>query len=235
MLRRELSPGRPAPRLRFGSPLVRLPLSLLALGWAAGRAGRALWWLARHPRTLALLTLAAGLVAIRLRWGWAPLAWPGAILVVVAGVWWARFPDSFRRQVTLRLLGRWRRFIYWRDWQPAMVTAGLAHAPAHGATLPRLRKVISTAEYDTLRVRMLPGQTVDTWRDAAPKLAQTWSLRAVRVGRDPRRVQDVLLTCRRRGVPASDIPAVTKPAPVLEEQPEPAARGAFPRQPRRAS
>jgi S-DNA-T family DNA segregation ATPase FtsK/SpoIIIE len=231
MLRRELQPGRPVPRLRFRGPSVHLPLWLLAAGWLGTVLARLLLWAAFHPRSTVAVIVAVGL------WlhpppGWQPLLLAAAIVV---GVWWARWPDSFRRQVTLRVAARRRRFHYWRDWQPAMVTAGLSLTPGLGGSLPLMRSVTTDGGTDTVRVRMLPGQTPDQWQAAAPRLATTWQLRAVRVRRVLNRPQELDLICRHRPVPVADIPRVTKLEPVEDQQPAAPRPGPFPRAPRGAS
>jgi S-DNA-T family DNA segregation ATPase FtsK/SpoIIIE len=235
MLRRQLSVGRPVPRLRFRGPNLHVPLWALGAGWALVGIGRAAWWLVLHPRTAVMLAALVMAWAVWLRWGWAPYGWSSSAAAVVAGVWWARWPGSFHRQVTLRLQAWWHRFGYWRDWQPAMVTSGLAHAAALGASLPRLRAVTTDGVTDRVRVRMLPGQTLEQWQAAAPKLATTWQLRAVRMRRVPNRPQDLDLFCRRRAVPVADIPHVTEPPVAVDPEPEAPPRGAFPRAPHRAS
>jgi S-DNA-T family DNA segregation ATPase FtsK/SpoIIIE len=238
ILRRQLSAGTPPPRLRFRGPNLHVPLWALAAGWALAGAGRAVLWLVLHPRTAVVLAIVVLLAAGVIRWGWAPYGYACAVASVVFGLWWARWPESYERQVAWRLQGWWRRFIYWRDWQPAMVTSGLAHAAALGASLPRLRSVTTDGAVDVVRVRMLPGQTLEQWQAAAPKLATTFQLRAVRVRRVLNRPQDVDLTCRRRSAPVPDvtpIPAVTEPAVADDPQPQAPSPGAFPRAPRRAS
>lgn len=215
-----------------------MPLWVLAAGWCAGQLLRAVLWLVLHPRSALALAAAVMAWAVWLRWGWAPYGWSLSAAAVVLGTWWARWPASFHRQVTGRLRARWRRFLYWREWQPAMVTSGLALAPALGASLPSLRRVRSDAHRDVLRVRMLPGQTLEQWQAAAPKLATTFSVRAVRVRRVNGRPQDLDVLCLRRAlappIPAP-VPAVTEPDPVEPEQPATPRPGAFPRAPRRAS
>lgn len=233
MLRRELSAGRPAPRLRFRGPHLHVPLWLLALGWALVGTGRAALWLVLHPGAAVAL---AGVVlawALWLRWGWAPYGWTGSSTAVVLGVWWARFPGSFGRHVTDRVHAAWRRLVvYRREWQPAMVTCGLAHAPALGSSLPRLRRVRIDGPQDVVRVRMLEGQTPEQWRAAAPQLARVFEVRAIRVRTVPDQLRELDLLCRRRGTARAPIRHVTEPEPVDDTQPATPRPGAFPRQPR---
>jgi hypothetical protein len=192
MLQRRLAPGPAVPRLRFRAPNVHVPLWLLALGWLGTLVLRVLLWAATHPRSAA-----AGLLALWLVLHPPPAWQPLAIAAVVAlGVWWARWPRSFRRHVSARAQAAWRRlWVYRRDWQPAMVTS------------------------------VLPGQTIEQWQQAAPRLAQTWGLRIVRVRRtsDP---QVLTLVGRRQAARGNYL------APAASTLEQPATRqGAFPRHP----
>lgn len=228
MLRRTLAPGPAVPRLRFRAPSIHLPLWLLGLGWLAGRLLVALVWLVLHPRSAAALLTLAGCWLLWLEQGWRPFLWAAALLAVPLGLWWARWPDTFQRHVQARAHAAWRwLWVYRRDWQPAMVTSGLSLAPGLGGALPTLKGVRVADGWDLVRVRMLPGQTLEQWQTAAPRLAQTWGLRVVRVRRtgDPQ----MLTLLGRRQVKGS-----LAPAPATLEQPatEPARpRGAFPRHP----
>lgn len=249
MLRRELSPGPAVPRLRFRGPHLHVPLWLLAAGWLLNRALAGTVWLVRHPRSALVLAGAVLAWAVWLRWGWAPYGWGGSCAAVLLGVWWARWPESFARQVTGRARSRWRWLaVYRRDWQPAMVTSGLSLTPGLGGSLPTLRRVRAGYGRDVLRVRMLPGQTLEQWQAAAPKLATTWSVRGVRVRRVTGRPRDLDVVCLRRIITAAEvphaaatppqpveIPAVTKPGPPEDPQPATPTPGPFPRAPRRAS
>jgi S-DNA-T family DNA segregation ATPase FtsK/SpoIIIE len=233
MLRRQLSAGRPVPRLRFRGPNLHVPLWLLGAGWALLAGARALWWLVVHPRTALALAGAVLLWAVWLRWGWAPFGWTSSSAAVVLGVWWARFPESFGRHVTDRVHAGWRRLsVYRREWQPAMVTCGLAHAPALGSSLPRLRRVRIDGDTDVVRVRMLEGQTPEQWRAAGPQLARVFEVRTIRVRTVPNRLRELDLLCRRRGTARALNRHVTEPEPVEDTQPATPAQGAFPRQPR---
>jgi S-DNA-T family DNA segregation ATPase FtsK/SpoIIIE len=222
MLQRRLAPGPAVPRLRFRAPNVHVPLWLLALGWLGTLVLRVLLWAATHPRSAA-----AGLLALWLVLHPPPAWQPLAIAAVVAlGVWWARWPRSFRRHVSARAQAAWRRlWVYRRDWQPAMVTSGLSLTPGLGGALPTLKRVSVDADWDLVRVRMLPGQTIEQWQQAAPRLAQTWGLRIVRVRRtsDP---QVLTLVGRRQAARGNYL------APAASTLEQPATRqGAFPRHP----
>lgn len=232
MLRRELTPGTPPPRLRFRGPNVHVPLWALAGGWLLAVAVRGLvaavrWWRVSVPAVLGW--------SLWLRWG-VVLLWGVLALGVLLAGWAWRWPASFRTQVADRVLSRWRwLWVYRRDWQPAMVTTGLAFRPQLGASLPRLRWVRSTSSTDVVRVRMLPGQTVDDWREQAARLAQVFGARSVRVQRDLAQLQDLLLIVRRRAgtkIEKLEVSSVTELHADAPTAPVPPATSPFPRAPR---
>ena len=105
------------------------------------------------------------------------------VLVVALVVWRVKSPASFARYCSRPVLASVRRvFVYWRHWQPAMVTTGLAVRPwSKAETLPRLGRVRRTACGDVVLARMLPGQTVEDWASEAGALAQTFNATACRV------------------------------------------------------
>lgn len=231
ILRRELRPEARPPSLRFRPPNVHVPLWLLAVGWLFVLAWRLVRWLAVHPRSTVVLLVA----------GWLVLSNRVLPALVVAGivagvlcVWWAFWPGSMERRVLAPVQLALREWLtYRRDWQPAMLTAGLALREAWGGDLPTLRSVRSDAGRDVLRVRMLPGQTAERWQDAAPALAQTFGVRGIRVRRIPDRPQELalLVTARKN----SRIRHVTELPPVPAQEQQPATGGAFPRRPREAA
>jgi S-DNA-T family DNA segregation ATPase FtsK/SpoIIIE len=229
VLRRELRPDSRPPSLRFRSPNVHVPLWLLALGWLLVLTWRGLRWLCRHPRATVVLAVTGALV-------WTDTVMPAGVvlalgLCVLTG-WWAVDPGTFRAVVLERVQLRLREwFTYRRDWQPAVLTAGLTLRDSWGGDLPTLRSVRADAGSDVLRVRMLPGQTLEDWRTATAALAQTFGVRQCRVRKVPNRLQEVeLIMARRR-----PLRHVTKSPVEQEPQQAPAVRGAFPRQPRGAA
>lgn len=227
MFRRQLRPEAGAPSLRFRPPSVHIPLWILAVGWLIATAAAGAWWLARHPRTLGLLALAVATVVLDVT------AWLAVLAVLTSGLlclWWALSPPSFEAWCAAPARTRAREYVvYRREWQPAMLTAGLTLRDSWGGDLPTLRSVRAEAGGDVVRVRMLPGQTVEQWQAAAPKLAQTFGHRMMRVRRVPGRPQEVELFVRRRnGV----LRNVTEPAVDTDTGELPAVRPAFPRQPR---
>jgi S-DNA-T family DNA segregation ATPase FtsK/SpoIIIE len=231
ILRRELRPDARPPSIRFRAPNLHLPLRLLVAGWLAVLAVRAAWWLLQHPRT----TVLAGLVV----WAWWTSTLYVVAVVLVVGVtvtlgWWVTDEASARR-LLVEPAGRWwRRWtVYARHWQPAMLTAGLTLRESWGGDLPVLRGVRGSDGRDVLRVRVLPGQTLERWKDAGPQLASTWNVQQVRVRRVTDRPQELDLLIIRSGTGRNR--HVTEPAADLEPVPDAAPRGAFPRAPRGAA
>jgi DNA segregation ATPase FtsK/SpoIIIE, S-DNA-T family len=201
-----------------------LPLEVLrVLLWlAAVLLLRAVLFAKRHPDTATILAT-AGFVA----WWSAAYgaAMPGAVVFAVAALGWLWFlgdPASFDRYVTTPLRSRWRRqLVYRREWQPAMVVNNLDRDGA----LPRLRRVVSTGPLDVVRVTILPGQTLDDWRAAAPRLAAAFGVRVVRPRKVAGRPYELELHVRRA------TRAVVSGFDTDDEAP-PEPRGAFPKAPR---
>ena len=88
------------------------------------------------------------------------------MLAIAVGLvtWWRLATASFTRLVVLRWRSIWRRALVYRYvWQPAMVTANLAVYVNGSEFLPKIVSVRSTDAVDQVRVRMLPGQTLEDW------------------------------------------------------------------------
>jgi DNA segregation ATPase FtsK/SpoIIIE, S-DNA-T family len=116
-----------------------------------------------------------------------------ALVLVLAG-WWVWRRESFTRQVTWRVRGWWRgRRTYRFCWQPAMVTTGLVVVVDGQEYLPKILGVRSTAAVDRVLVRMLPGQVIEDWTTAGPRLAQTFGVVECRVRSVPAHRQRVEL------------------------------------------
>ncbi|MGH3370842.1 MAG: FtsK/SpoIIIE domain-containing protein, partial [Nocardioidaceae bacterium] len=136
----------------------------------------------RHPVVFAPVVVVWLLAAVTDALGAVPLL--GFLVAVVGGlvVWRRRNSESFTRHVSWRVRGLWRgRWTYRFAWQPAMVTTGLAVSLGSREYLPKIRTVRSTGTVDRVRVRMLPGQTLEDWATAAPRLAQTFDAQECRV------------------------------------------------------
>ena len=203
-----MSPGFGG-QVRVSAPALHVSLASLLLAWCARRAGAGVVWLLRRPALLA--AIAAGLLAWRVAATHGPVPIVAAVLVVVAALLGWRFghPASFSAVVVVWARSVWRRQVVYRYWwQPAMVTAGLALTTGGVDHLPRLLRVRSTAGVDVVRVRMLPGQTIEDWTAAGPRLAQTFGLLDCRARAVPRRVHLVVL----RGL-TSDPLTATVPVP----------------------
>ncbi|MBA8794029.1 S-DNA-T family DNA segregation ATPase FtsK/SpoIIIE [Friedmanniella endophytica] len=111
-------------------------------------------------------------------------------------------PVWFRRLVGGPVSAVWRSgWVYRRRWSTALETAGLTVASASSTVgtssqvryVPPLLRVRSTGFVDRVRVRMLPGQTVDDYAEQADRLAQTFGAQACRVRSVARRVHEVEL------------------------------------------
>ncbi|HEY8722097.1 FtsK/SpoIIIE domain-containing protein [Pengzhenrongella sp.] len=166
--------------IRLNIAKVRVPLSAVIGAWLLGRIGAGLAYLARHWICTGLVVLAVVMV----RNGSVRLV-VAVLVVVLAGLlalWRARWPSTFTPVVAWRVRGLWRASRVYRDhWPLAMVTGGLTIRYDRAEHLPRLVAVRSTGFVDLVQVRMLPGQTVDSWADVAEGLAQTFGVNECRV------------------------------------------------------
>ena len=167
---------------RLNVAKVKVPLSAVLAAWTGRKLAEGIAWVARHPLvplSLLVLWVAARIVG-------ALGLWPillGLVAFAVGLVTWRRkWRESFTRHVTWRLRGLVRgRFVYRFAWQPAMVTTGLAVHVDGREYLPKVRGIRSTGAVDQVRVRMLPGQTIEDWANAGPRLAQTFDAQECRV------------------------------------------------------
>ncbi len=145
-----------------------------------GGTFRLLWWLVSHPLTLVCLA-APGLLVIAHP---AAGAIPVLLLLVLLGWRLLRRP-SFDRWVGRRLRRRWRKV--WRyefRWRSVMTWNGLTLREGTRNHYPRLVALRCTEHGDRLRLRMLLGQTPETYEQAADALAHAFGARTCQVRRD---------------------------------------------------
>ncbi|MBX6388447.1 MAG: hypothetical protein IRZ08_05510 [Frankia sp.] len=191
------------------TPLWLFPVGILV--WL-------LRWLARivyrHP-VMAALAAAAGLVADR--FGLLGLASLLAVLGLAAAGWRTWHPASFHRAARRLWLQVRAPFFYRLRWRRATQRAGLVrhHALSNGVRaietddVPRIRAIRSRRGIDTLRVALLPGQSVTRW------MAETEVLRSAFGARQCVVEADGLYAVRLRFDQRRDAPATApQPAPV---------------------
>lgn len=189
-----LSPVRADQPARIMPEVVRVSWWAVFGLWLARRLGRLLLLVLGSPSCLATLALIAGWVA-----GWrlvSPLLPVGVTAGLAAGliVWRVRWPAGYETHVFMRVRG-WVRggWVYRRRWTTGLDTAGLT-VTRHGTVfVPPLVTIACTRTVDRVRVRMLPGQTVEDYATAAPRLAQTFGAVDCRVRSVPGRVHLVEL------------------------------------------
>ena len=209
-----LSSARSDQPVQLRTSSVRVGAGLVASGWLLRRLWRLLVVTAATPAALAglLLVVIGGLL-----WSVSPLlmlclarsgsaCWSGCGWCGRTGGW----PGCGCR------CGRWWRgwFIYRHRWAAAMDTAGLTTPLArHGLDTRRCSRSSRRLSVDRVRVRMLPGQTVEDYAAVADRLAQTFGASAVRVRSVPARPHHVELWL----LTADPLTAVVEPLPVDDQ------------------
>jgi hypothetical protein len=209
------------------SATVRAPF--VRLGWLPWLVTLAVLGIARvvaetfrHPWIASLVVALVLLRAAVAENGWAVLL-PLPVLAVALLAWRRLGPSTFEAAVGRTARSRWRRaMVYRREWQPALVVAGLEGKV--DARPPRLLGVDSAPDRDEVLVRMAPGQTVQDWQQQATRLAAVFGVRSVRCRRAPRGRDRLVLHARRHGSPVAP--------EAVELVADEAPRGAFPRAPR---
>ncbi|MFI5935951.1 FtsK/SpoIIIE domain-containing protein [Actinoplanes sp. NPDC051494] len=159
------------------TPVMRLPIWLLVL-W---QAAKALFWLAVAYVRFWYVTLPATL----LTWLYAQFSWQGPVSLtggtaVVGAAWWFGHRPSCQRFGWWPVLAKWRRFLYRRRWNAAMVTAKLSVSYDGHTIIPVLKRVRCRAGSDVVLVRMVTGQIPDDFAKASERLAQTFGVRQVK-------------------------------------------------------
>lgn len=191
LLRRTLT-APSTPGLHVRGPVFRLGLLLWVAGAVLHAAARLAVWVILHPGQAASLVALYAVLWCGMVYGWWWVGGPLLGLLAASAAWLAVDSRTWWRWCGLPIRSLWRKvWTYRRDWQPAMVTAGLDL----GHRLPKLRRVRSTRQVDVVRARMLPGQTVEQWGAAVPRLRQTFGLLDVRPRAVPGRPHLVELLC----------------------------------------
>ena len=167
---------------RLNVAKVRVPLTAVLAAWLGKKAADGLGWLVRRPVAMVPPLILVVLATVWHRHGTLPILLLAGGTVAGLGLWRCWWPESFTIHVVWRARGMWRgRWTYRYCWQPAMVTTGLAVVVDGREYLPKVRSVRSTGGVDLVRVRMLPGHTMEDWTDAGPRLAQTFDAQECRV------------------------------------------------------
>jgi S-DNA-T family DNA segregation ATPase FtsK/SpoIIIE len=173
---------------------VRISLWALILGWLVKTVVKIMITIVRSPVALVVLTLAAVTFIGYDEAGLGPvLIGYGLALLGLAWLRW-RHPAPFERWVFLVLRSRWRRWSNYRyRWPASMDTAGLNRVRAGVQYLPTLKTVRCTRSVDRVRLRLLPGQTVEDWAKVSDRLCQTFGAQDCRVRSLPGRPHELEL------------------------------------------
>ena len=163
---------------------VRISLWALLLGWLFRTVVKLLIVIVRSPTptAISMLSLTAITWLVHRGFGLAPVLMGYGFLLLGIGLLRWRRPDLFERFVYLVARSRWRRFALYRyRWPASMDTAGLNRIRGGVQYLPTLKSVRSTRSVDRVRLRMLPGQTVEDWAKVSDRLCQTFGAQDCRV------------------------------------------------------
>ncbi len=186
-----LSSARSDQPVQLRTPAVRVSAGVVASGWLLRRLWRLVVVIAATPAAIGGLVL---VVVGVLLWSVSPLLLLGTVAVLVALVVGCRliWPERWLASLRLPLRSWWRGwFIYRHRWAAAMDTAGLTTSWRGTLWNPTVLTVTSTLSVDRVRVRMLPGQTVEDYAAVSDRLAQTFGATAVRVRSVPQRPHHV--------------------------------------------
>jgi S-DNA-T family DNA segregation ATPase FtsK/SpoIIIE len=166
-------------------------------------------FLVRHPL--------ATLIAVAAALAWYRFGWPGPVtltasITALLAAWWWRWRASFRRHITGRVRGKWRRWHYQRHWLAVMTIGRLASVYQGRLLLPVLGKVTSTPYTDRVLTGIVSGQSADDFARRAEALAHGFGALLCRVR--TARPGWLVLEFVRRDALAAIIPALPMPVTV---------------------
>ncbi|WP_163571346.1 hypothetical protein [Fodinicola feengrottensis] len=151
----------------FLVPTVQLSISTVVLLFIGRGFLKLLAAMARRPiATMIVAVLVAGWIA------WGPvtlltvLGITALTTVAVVMTWRYADPVSYGKWFRAPVRSRWRRrWVYGRNWQPAMVLTGLARTVNDIEYAPYVRRVHSSNRRDLVQISMLAGQLpADYWQ-----------------------------------------------------------------------
>ena len=186
---------------------------VVASGWLVRRVWRLLVVTVSTPAALAGLVL---VVVGVLLWSVSPLLMLSTVALGVGLLVGCRlvWPDRWLAWLRLPLRSWWRGWLVYRHrWAAAMDTAGLATSWRGTIWNPTVLSITSTLSVDRVRVRMLPGQTVEDYAAVEDRLAQTFGATAVRVRSVPQRPHHVELWL----LTSDPLTKVVEPLPVDDQ------------------
>jgi S-DNA-T family DNA segregation ATPase FtsK/SpoIIIE len=185
------------------SPVYHTPGWMITIVQLARALKALIAFLIRHP----LASLTAAVLGL----AWYRFGWPGPVILtasITAGLaaWWWRWRASFRRHVTGRMRGKWRRWHYQRHWLAVMTIGRLAFVYQGRLLLPVLGKVTSTPYTDRVLTGIVSGQSAEDFARRADALAHGFGALLCRVR--SARPGWLVLEFVRRDALAATIPAL---------------------------
>jgi len=174
VIRGEQIPNAP---LNLRTPVIRIPLWMV-ITW---QVIKAIVWVAVMVCRYWYVTIPAAVLAwLYVKFGWLGPVGLVASLTAIGGLWWWQHRPSFLRFGWWPILARFRRWMYRRRWQAAMVTAKLAVSFDGHTVIPVLKRVRCRAGTDVVLVRMVTGQIPEDFAKVSERLAHTFGVRQVK-------------------------------------------------------
>lgn len=103
-------------------------------------------------------------------------------MVASPAVWAIAHHESFRRVGVATIRDSWRRYtVYQANWREALINCGLMKRYETEARVPKIVSVKGSEFFDSVIVKMLPGQTRKQFNEAAQALANAFGADLCRI------------------------------------------------------
>lgn len=179
--------------------------------------GKGTWWTLKHPAaSFAASVFTAGVFILSEQF----LKLALGALIVSPAIWATAHHESFRQVGVAAVRDGWRRLtIYQTGWREALINCGLMKRYETEARVPKIVGVRGSEFFDSVTVKMLPGQTRKQFNEAAPALASSFGAdlcRIHKVERKPRqRGTKIRIDFQRKDALREPVP----PFPIPIEEP----------------
>ncbi|WP_280251559.1 FtsK/SpoIIIE domain-containing protein [Nocardia abscessus] len=137
------------------------------------------WWAVLFPMLSLPVVVSVGL-GVWLGWPFGAVA--GVVSVAGWGLWWWRWPVSFRRRVSGRIAARFRKWArYTQRWKTVTAMSGLTLELDTRVKTPAIMRAETGHVVDVLEVGMLDGQKVEDWAAKSEELRHAFRAIGLRV------------------------------------------------------